>query len=377
AQDGVGTPYTTFKVSVNDDGTAPNPYSAAISVQINVDPLNDAPSFALTSAEIDADGEGTSTAISITGFPASTDINVEEDFGIGIVTVTPDSQPTDEATGGANAQTVSYTLSPDTADFATLTLVDASSDQTLTGSIDPSTTVKIRATALLNSHGAQTFTLTAQDSGSSDGNNQNIASQTFTLTVNSVNDVPSFTLASATVDDGLGGGAQQISGFGDPANPSYQSISVDEDFGTINISIVPDTPPTDEQAQTVTYSLNPTSATFASLDFVDAGGVPLLNPTTGQLTQTTGLNNVGLRLTAVPDKNQQIITFTIKAEDYGPTDDNGARVKFEQDFTIVVSSINDAPFFNLTYTPQAAATISATTTDGSNTDHTERSVLDY
>ena len=104
----------------------------------------------------------------VPAFSLSGDVTVAEDFAnVQQVTVTPVSVPSDE-----RDQSVSYTLSPSTVDFA-LVSIDSSTGQ-------------VSISSIADLHGSQVFTVTADDGQSIN----NVASQTFTLTVKAVNDAP-------------------------------------------------------------------------------------------------------------------------------------------------------------------------------------------
>nr|MBA3711323.1 tandem-95 repeat protein [Pyrinomonadaceae bacterium] len=135
-----GTDTFTYRAS---DGTAS---SNIATVQINVMAINDAPTFAVS----------------------PTSVTVDEDFSTTqTVSVSPTSVPANEA-----GQTVTYTLSP-----ASVTFVNVS--------INPVTGL-VSITAITNESGTQTLTITANDGQSG----YSTATQTFTLTVNPVNDAP-------------------------------------------------------------------------------------------------------------------------------------------------------------------------------------------
>src|SRR5207244_1879845 len=87
------------------------------------------------------------------------------------------------------------------------------------------------------------------------------AEQTFTITVNAINDAPSFTLSGnpPAVDEGAG--SQVVSGFATNMSPG----------------------PSDESAQTVVFNVAVTAVTSGNLTF-DAP--PTIDATTGELTYT-------------------------------------------------------------------------------------------
>ncbi|MBC8193998.1 MAG: Ig-like domain-containing protein, partial [FCB group bacterium] len=125
------------------------------------------------------------------------------------------------------------------------------------------------------------------------------STQTFSLTVNSVNDEPVF-------------------------SRSPSSITVNEDFsGTETILVTPGPVPLDESGQTVEYSLSPSSVTFANVS---------INSGTGEVT-----------VTAVGDSSGNE-SFTITANDGGGTANGGVETS-TQTFSLTVNSVNDEPSF--------------------------------
>jgi len=238
-----------FTITANDGQSANN--TASQTFTLTITPVNDAPAFSL-----------------------SGNVAVDEDFtGSRTVIVTPAAVPADEA-----SQSVTYSLTPSSVGFANI-------------SIDASTgTVTIAAA--VNKSGTQSFTVTANDNQAQN----NIYSQTFTLTVNPVNDAPAFTVSG--------------------------SVTVDEDFtGQRHVDVTPAPVPADESSQIVTYALSPSSVSFANVS---------INVSTGKVT-----------LIALPNKSGSQV-FTITANDgqsFNNTD--------SQTFTLTVNPVNDAPVFSL------------------------------
>ena len=140
-----GLSYANFSFVVNDDGVDPNPYSSIAEVTVDVEAVNDPPTFTLSG--------------NITGL---------EDFtGIRYVSVTPSAVPTDES-----SQPVSYTLFPSSVSFVSVSF-DSSSG-------------RVSVSAAVNGNGSQVFTVTANDGQVSN----NTFSQTFTVNIVPVNDTP-------------------------------------------------------------------------------------------------------------------------------------------------------------------------------------------
>ncbi|HXH18548.1 MAG TPA: Ig-like domain-containing protein [Chitinophagales bacterium] len=246
-----------------DDGQASNSISSQ-SFMLTVNPVNDAPAFSL-----------------------SGNVTVDEDFtGNRTLIATPAAVPADEI-----PQSVTYSLTPSTVSFADVAI------DTLTG--------WVTIAAVSDKSGIQIFTVTANDNQALN----NIYSQTFTLTVNPVNDAPSFTLSG--------------------------NVTVDEDFtGPRYVNVISDTIPADETTQTVTYSLSPSSVNFANVT---------INASTGKVTVTSIPNQSGSQL------------FTITAND-GQSANNTA----SQNFTLTINAVNDAPAFSLSGSVIADEDFSAT-----------------
>src|ERR1051325_11188608 len=105
------------------------------------------------------------------------------------------------------------------------------------------------------------FTVTANDGQSMN----NTYSRTFMLTVNSINDVPAFTLSG--------------------------DITMDEDFATAqHVTVTPGFIPADEMSQVVSYSLSPSSVNFATVS---------INSATGEVTITSIADVSGSQLFTV------------------------------------------------------------------------------
>ncbi len=253
-----------FTVIANDGQSANNTYSQPFTLTITA--VNDAPSFAL-----------------------SGNISEQEDFsGNKTVSVSPATVPADE-----QSQSVSYSLSPASVSFANV-------------SINASTgTVSI--TKVANGNGSQEFTVTANDGQSSN----NTYSQTFTLAVSPVNDAPAFSLSG--------------------------NITEDEDFsGTKTVTAAPSPVPSDEASQSITYSLQPSSVSFANVS---------INSSNGTVSVTKVANGIGSQV------------FTVIAND-GQSSNN----TYSQTFTLTINALNDAPAFTLSGSINAGEDFSGTRT---------------
>jgi hypothetical protein len=256
---------STFDVRVQDSGGTPGvDTSTTQTITITVNSVNDQPSFTATN-------------------PAP----VNEDSGAQTLTswATFNPGPADEA-----AQTATYTVSnigtPGL--FATLPAVDASGNLTYTPAA--------------NAFGTSTFDVRVQDSGGTPGVDTS-TTQTITITVNSVNDQPSFTATNpAPVNEDSG--AQTLT-----------------NWATFNPG------PADEAAQTATYTVSNIGipGLFATPPAIDASGNLTYTP-------ATGANGTS--------------TFDVAVQDSGATLNGGVDTSTPQTFTITVNSVNDQPSFS-------------------------------
>ena len=238
---GVATVYV-----VADDSSAANNLSTQ-SFVLTVNAVNDAPSFTLSTAAL----------------------SLAEDFGSTQVTVIS------SVDGDDTTQTLTYSISTENVGFATL-------------SVDGSGTVSISSVA--DAFGVATVTVTVDDGGAVD----NLAMQSFVLTVNSVNDAPNFALSTA-------------------------ALSLAEDFGSTQVTVV-SSDDGDGTSQTLTYSLSTSHVGFAAL-LIDGSG-------------TVSINGVADAF--------GVATVTVTADDGGAVDSRST-----QSFVLTVNAVNDAPSFTL------------------------------
>ncbi len=255
----------TMTVTVTDDGSSPN--STVETFDVLVTAVNDAPSFtkgADQTVNEDAAAQniaGWATAISRGPADESAQVltfNVANDNNA-LFSAQPD---VDEATGN-----LTYTPA---------------------ANISGSTTVTISL---------------SDDGGTANGGVDNSGDQTFSITVNSVNDAPSFTKgADQTVNEDAA--AQNIAGWATAISRG----------------------PADESAQVLTFNVaNDNNALFSAQPDVDEA--------TGNLTYTPAANISGST------------TVTISLSDDGGTANGGVDNSGDQTFSITVNSVNDAPSF--------------------------------
>ena len=169
--------------------------------------------------------------------------------------------------------------------------------------IDPSGTLSYIPAA--NANGQATITVVLKDNGGvANGGVDTSAPQNFTITVNSVNDAPSFAIA----------GNQSVL---EDASP--QTVA---NFATA-ISVGP--PQESGQTEQFIVTNNTNSGLFSS--------GPAISPT-GTLTYTPA-----------PDANGSA-TITVVLKDNGGTSNGGVDTSAPQMFTINVTAVNDAPTLN-------------------------------
>jgi VCBS repeat-containing protein len=259
----------TIKVKITDNGGVANggvDASAEQTFVITINAVNDAPSFT----------KGANQA-------------VNEDAGAQTVAgwaTAVSAGPTDEA-----GQTLTFTVTNDNnALFLAQPAIDA--------------TGKLTYTSAADAFGTATVTVSLKDNGgTANGGIDTSAPQTFTITINPVNDAPSFVKgANQTVNEDAG--LQTVAGWA-------TAISAG---------------PANEASQTLTFVVtsNSNMSLFASGPAVAANGT---------LTYTPAANASGSA------------TITLKITDNGGTANSGVDASADQTFTITVNSVNDAPNF--------------------------------
>ncbi|MBB5207982.1 beta strand repeat-containing protein [Chiayiivirga flava] len=152
--------------------------------------------------------------------------------------------------------------------------------------------------------GTATITLELADNGgTADGGVDTSAPQTFTISINNVNDAPSFTAGPPQIvlEDA---GAQTVAGW---------ATGIDD--GDAGVT----------QALTFNITGNSNAALFAV--------APAIDPATGTLTYTPAADANG------------VATITATLSDDGGTADGGVDTSAPQSFTITVTAVNDAPSF--------------------------------
>ncbi len=166
-----------------------------------------------------------------------------------------------------------------------------------------------------NSSGTATFNATLTDSGSNAAPSVNNSTQTFTITVNFVNDAPTFVLAASPVTN-VNGGFQTVANFA-----SGISVGPANETGLQSL---------------VGFTLQQTSVT-GSLTFSTA---PTINVATGSLTFAPTNNTTGTATFQA--------TLTDTGSNVSPNVNNTTKT-----FTITVAPINIPPSFVLAGNPPA------------------------
>jgi VCBS repeat-containing protein len=270
----------TITVKAVDDG-APPAESAPTSFKITVTPVNDAPSFDTLAGNPPAVNEDV-TAQTVNGFATGMSAGPANESGqtltFVIVSNTNEGlfnglagQPLLNAANG----NLTYSLAPDASGSAVITIKLMDDGGTANGGVDDSPT------------------------------------QQFTITVNPVNDAPSFQLP-ATPDQTVleDSGANSVPGFATAISKG----------------------PADESGQTLTFhSTNGNNALFSVQ--------PAIDPSTGELTYTVAPNANGSAFVSV------------WLSDDGGTANGGDDTSDPQNFQITVTAVNDEPSFDLPADP--------------------------
>lgn len=256
----------TYTVEPNYNGPDAFTYTlddgSVRTVNITVTPVNDAPSFT-----------------------AGADQGVLEDAGAQTLVgwaATPSTGPANEST-----QVLDFLVTNDNnALFSTQPAI--------------STTGQLTYTPAANANGMATVTVRIHDDGGTANTGVDTsAPQTFTITVGSVNDAPSF------------------------AAGANQTVSEDAGAQSIGWATAVSAGPSNESTQTVSFAVNATNGTLFSVAPAIAAN--------GTLTYTPAANANGSS------------TVTVTLSDNGGTANGGSSTSASQMFTITVTPVNDAP----------------------------------
>jgi hypothetical protein len=251
---------------------------------------------ALITVVLTDDGGGNDTSAPQTFTITATPVNDAPSFvGAGNVSVLEDSG----AYSAAWASGISAGPANESGQSVTLLVTGNSNAALFSVAPSLSATGVLTFTVAPNAFGTATITIRAQDDGgTANGGVDTSASQTFTITVDSVNDAPSFT----------GGG----------------NVTVNEDSGAYSATWATNIAAgAGESGQSVQFVVsNDNNALFASQPAVSSSGV---------LTFTTAANANGTA------------TVTIYAQDNGGTANGGVNVSAAQTFVITINAMNDPP----------------------------------
>ncbi len=267
----------TVSVSISDDGGTANggvDTSAIQTFDISVTMVNDEPSFTVGANQTANEDAGTVTI---------------PNWATNIL-----AGPPDEA--GQNL-TFNITANDNAAMFSAGPAVDASGTLSYTPAADANGVANISLELM-------------DDGGTANGGDDTSPPQSFSITVDAVNDAPTFT-AGANQSVLEESGAQTVNGWATAISPG----------------------PTDEAAQTVGFTVtNNNNALFSIQPAVDAAG---------NLTYTPTLNTSG------------VATVNVTAVDSGGTANGGVDTSAGQNFTITIIPVNDAPSFTAATNPVA------------------------
>jgi hypothetical protein len=273
--------YQTVLRTVTYNNTAQNPNTTVRLIDFVVNDGTTDSAIATSTVTINA----INTAPSFTKGPDQT---VNEDAGA--QTVNPWATTLDDGDGNTQTLTFNVTNNTNAALFSAQPAISAAGVLTYTPAA--------------NANGTATITITLSDNGgTANGGADTSAAQTFTITVNAVNDAPSFTVGpnQTILEDS---GPQTV-------NPWATSISPG---------------PADEASQTVAFTI--TGNTNVAL--FSAG--PTISPA-GVLTYTPAANAFGSA------------TITVTLSDNGSNVAPNINASASQNFTITVTNVNDVPVF--------------------------------
>jgi methionine-rich copper-binding protein CopC len=158
------------------------------------------------------------------------------------------------------------------------------------------------------------LTILTEDQGNTGVGGNKTDSDTINISINGVNDPPSFTIAGNPPAVNEDAGAQTANGF---------ATGISQGPG--------------ETGQTLTFNLSPTGTT-GNIAFSSG---PAINATTGALTYTTSVNTNGTA------------TFSVTLSDNGSNVAPNSNTSGAQVFTITVNAGNDPPTFQIPSNPPA------------------------
>ncbi|MBL8062989.1 MAG: sortase, partial [Anaerolineales bacterium] len=384
----------TFNVSNDNNGLFAVQPAISPAGTLTYTPAADANGVANVTVTLSDDG-GTANGGVDTGAPQTFTIT------IGLVNDVPSfTAGTDEVVNeDAGAQSVpgwATAISAGPADESGQTLTfNASNDNNGLFAVQPAVSPAgtLIYTPAANANGVATVTLTLSDNGgTANGGVDTSAPQTFTITVNPVNDVPSY-VKGADQNVNEDAGAQTVPGWATgmstgPANEAGQVLTFVV-TGNTNPGLFSAGPAVDATTGDLTYTpaANTNGTATISLVISDDGGTANGGVDTSAV-QTFVINvgavndppsfTVGPNQTVNEDAGAQTVPGWATAISAGPADEAGQTVTFNitgntnPGLFSVLPVVNEATG-NLTYTPAANANGSATITltlsdDGGGTD---------
>ena len=234
------------------------------------------------------------------------------------ITITPVNQPptlnaisnltTNENSGSQTVNLSGITAGPTNESSQTLTITATSSNPSLVSNptvnyTSPNATGTLTFTPVTNTFGTVTVTVVVRDNGGTANGGVDSVTNTFTVTINAVNQPPGFTAgANQTVLENAG--AQSVPNWATNISPG----------------------PANESSQAVTFLVsNNNSNLFLVQPAVSAGGT---------LTYTPAANASGTA------------TVTVSAHDNGGTANGGVDTSAPQTFTINITAVNQPPTLN-------------------------------
>ena len=278
--------------TVNDNGTSADPSDDMIEYAPDTD-FNGVDAFDYRIEDADGDQATATVNVKVTAvndeptFTASNPPAVDEDAGAQSVAGWSTVDPGASNESGQSVQTY--------------TVTGVSNPGLFSAGPTVANNGELSYMPVADANGTSTFDVTVtDDGGTANGGDNTSAPQTFTITVNAVNDAPSFTAGSdQTVDEDAG--VQTVSGWATAISPG----------------------PTNESSQTVSFNVsNDNNALFSAQPTVSLSG--------------------DLSYTPAADANGSA-TVTVSLADDGGTGNGGEDTSGDQTFTITVEPVNDAP----------------------------------
>jgi hypothetical protein len=211
----------------------------------------------------------------------------------------PAANNTSATTNEDNSVTITMTASDPDGDSLTFSIVTPPAHGNLSAIFNQTpTSAQVTYTPNANYNGGDSFTFQADDGkgGTSTGS--------VTITINPVNDPPTFNLGANPVSSNEDAGPQTIANYASSISPG---------------------PTADESSQTVTFTVtNDNNALFSAQPAISSNGT--------------------LTYTSAPNANGSA-NITVVAHDNGGTANGGNDTSTTHNFNIIINAVNDAPSF--------------------------------